>query len=120
MALRPTRLPDHVPEAVKEERYDRLMRHQQAISAELLASRVGKTVEVIVDRDDGERRVARSPWDAPEIDGKVYLDGAAGLAPGDRLKVRIEDADEYDLWARPVAPSARPVPAAERASGVDA
>ena len=95
-------LPDHVPDAVKEERYDRLMRHQQAISAELLASRVGKTVEVIVDEASGGEAVARSAWDAPEIDGTVYLDDAAGLAPGDRLQVRIEEADEYDLWARPV------------------
>jgi ribosomal protein S12 methylthiotransferase len=97
-------LPDHVPDAVKEERYDRLMRQQQAISAELLASRVGKTVEVIVDEASGEEAVARSAWDAPEIDGTVYLVGAAGLAPGDRLKVRIEEADEYDLWAQPARP----------------
>ena len=97
-------LPDHVPDAVKEERYDRLMRQQQAISAELLASRVGKTVEVLVDEASGEEAVARSAWDAPEIDGTVYLVGAAGLAPGDRLKVRIEEADEYDLWAQPARP----------------
>ena len=95
-------LPDHVPDALKEERYDRLMRHQQAISAELLASRVGKTVEVIVDEASGGEAVARSAWDAPEIDGTVYLDGATGVAPGDRVNVKIEEADEYDLWARPV------------------
>jgi ribosomal protein S12 methylthiotransferase len=99
-------LPDHVPDAVKEDRYDRLMRHQQAISAELLASRVGKTVEVIVDEASGGEAVARSAWDAPEIDGKVYLDGAAGLAPGDQVKVKIEQADEYDLWAHPVGSGA--------------
>ena len=93
-------LPDHVLGAVKEERYDRLMRHQQAISAELLASRVGKTVEVIVDEASGGEAVARSAWDAPEIDGTVYLDGATGLAPGDRVKVKIKEADEYDLWAQ--------------------
>ena len=98
-------LPGHVPDAVKEERYDRLMRHQQAISAELLVSRVGKTVEVIVDEANGGEAVARSTWDAPEIDGTVYLDGAAGLSPGDRLKVRVNAADEYDLWARPAGDS---------------
>ena len=97
-------LPDHVPDAVKENRYDRLMRHQQAISVELLASRVGKTVDVIVDEASGGEAVARSAWDAPEIDGRVYLDGAEGLAPGDLVKVRIEEADEYDLWARPARP----------------
>ena len=51
-------LPGHVPEEIKAERYDRLMQHQQAISAELLATRVGKTIEVMVDEvdDEGRRR----------------------------------------------------------------
>ena len=44
---------------------------------------------------------ARSHWDAPEIDGNVYLEGNAGLALGDRLEVLVEDADEYNLYARP-------------------
>ena len=55
-APRPMRSPAMVPEAVKQERYDRLMRHQQAISASLLAGRVGKTIEVIVDEVDRGRR----------------------------------------------------------------
>ncbi|MGA7545463.1 MAG: 30S ribosomal protein S12 methylthiotransferase RimO, partial [Methyloceanibacter sp.] len=92
-------LPDHVPEAVKEERYARLMQHQQAISAAVLATRVGKTIEVIIDEVDAEGAIARSHWDAPEIDGRVYLNGETGLAPGDRLRVRVVHADEYDLWA---------------------
>jgi ribosomal protein S12 methylthiotransferase len=94
-------LPGHVPDELREERYNHLMQHQQAISAELLASRVGKTIEVIVDEANGSEAVARSTWDAPEIDGRVYLDAAEGLAPGDRLMVAVEDADEYDLWAMP-------------------
>ena len=101
-------LPGHVPEAVKEERYARLMQHQQAISASVLAARVGRTIEVIVDEVDGEGAVARSHWDAPEIDGSVYLNGATELAPGDRLSVRVTHGDEYDLWAEPVATAARP------------
>jgi ribosomal protein S12 methylthiotransferase len=92
-------LPDHVPEEIKDERYDRLMRHQQAISAELLAARIGKVIEVIVDEVDDQGAIARSHWDAPEIDGKVYLAGEAGIRPGDRLDVLVEDADAYDLWA---------------------
>jgi ribosomal protein S12 methylthiotransferase len=95
-------LPGHVPEKIKEERYDRLMRHQQAISAELLQSRIGKTIEVMVDEVDEEGAVARSHWDAPEIDGNVYLPGESGFKPGDRLKVAVDAADEYDLWARPL------------------
>ena len=45
--------------------------------------------------------MARSAWDAPEIDGCVFLNGETGLAPGDMLKVKIEHADEYDLWGVP-------------------
>ncbi|MGZ5850732.1 MAG: 30S ribosomal protein S12 methylthiotransferase RimO [Methyloceanibacter sp.] len=101
-------LPGHVPEAVKEERYARLMQHQQAISAAVLAARVRKTIEVIVDAVDAEGAIARSHWDAPEIDGSVYLNGEVGLAPGDRLRVRVTHADEYDLWAKQPVPSARP------------
>ena len=67
-----------MPEEVKAERYDRLMRHQQAISAELLATRIGKTIEVLVDEVDDEGAIARSHWDAPEIDGNVYLHARDG------------------------------------------
>ena len=74
-------LPGQVPQEVKEERYARLMQHQQAISAALLAERVGKTIEVIVDEVDAEGAIARSTWDAPEIDGNVYLNGETGLGP---------------------------------------
>ena len=96
-------LPGQVPEEVKQERYARLMERQQAISAALLESRVGETIEVIVDAVDAEGAVARSAWDAPEIDGNVYLAGAMGLAAGDRLTAEVEASDEYDLWARAVA-----------------
>jgi ribosomal protein S12 methylthiotransferase len=92
----------HVLEEVKQDRYDRLMQRQQAISAELLAGRVGKTIEVMVDEVDAEGAIARSHWDAPEIDGAVYLNGKTELNPGEVLKVEVEQADEYDLWAEPV------------------
>ncbi|MGH6833362.1 MAG: hypothetical protein ACRECM_10130, partial [Methyloceanibacter sp.] len=104
-------LPGHVPEEVKEERYDRLMRHQQAISAELLGTRVGQTIEVMVDAIDDGGAIARSHWDAPEIDGNVYLQGETGLKPGDRLSVTVESADDYDLFARRIdAEALRPMP----------
>jgi ribosomal protein S12 methylthiotransferase len=96
-----------VPEEVKQERYDRLMQHQQAISVKLLAGRIGKTIEVIVDEVDTEGAIARSHWDAPEIDGSVYLNDETELTPGDVLKVKVEQADEYDLWALPTEPSGR-------------
>jgi ribosomal protein S12 methylthiotransferase len=99
-------LPDHVPEAVKAERYDRLMQHQQAISAELLGARIGQTIEVMVDEVDGGGAIARSHWDAPEIDGNVYLTGERDFKSGDRLQVLVQSADDYDLWARSAGSSA--------------
>ncbi|MGA7457279.1 MAG: 30S ribosomal protein S12 methylthiotransferase RimO [Methyloceanibacter sp.] len=102
-------LSGHVPEEIKAERYDRLMRHQQAISAELLATRIGKSIEVLVDEVDAEGAIARSHWDAPEIDGNVFLEGETTLKPGDRLRVTIEEASEYDLFARRIeAEASRP------------
>jgi ribosomal protein S12 methylthiotransferase len=101
-------LPGQLPQEVKEERYARLMQHQQAISTALLAERVGKSVEIIVDEVDNEGAVARSAWDAPEIDGNVYLNGETGLSVGDRTRVTIEASDEYDLWASAAAPAAAP------------
>jgi ribosomal protein S12 methylthiotransferase len=100
-------LAGQVPEEVKQERYDRLMQHQQAISTSLLANRVGKTIEVIVDEVDEEGAIARSHWDAPEIDGNVYLNGETRLKPGELVKVKVEAADEYDLWAEPVRSKGR-------------
>ena len=92
-------LPGAVPEEVKEERWHRFMAVQQEVSAEILASRVGRTIDVLIDEVDDEGAEGRSQWDAPEIDGAVYLDGEFGLKPGDLIKARITDADEYDLTA---------------------
>jgi ribosomal protein S12 methylthiotransferase len=95
-------LPNHVPEEVKVERFARLMEHQQVISTEVLATRIGKAIEVMVDTVDDQGAVARSHWDAPEIDGNVFIEASSRpLNPGDRLMVTVEDASEYDLWASP-------------------
>jgi ribosomal protein S12 methylthiotransferase len=92
-------LPGAVPEEVKQERWDRFMEVQQAISAAKLQHKVGKTLMCIVDEADGEGGAdARSMADAPDIDGKVYLRGASSVKQGDIIPVLIEDADEYDLF----------------------
>ncbi len=91
-------LPDHVPEEVKQERWERFMELQQSISAEKLREKIGRTVEVLVDEVDEEGAIGRSMADAPEIDGKVYLDGATDLQPGDFVEGEVTGADEYDLW----------------------
>ena len=98
-------LPDHVDEAVKQERFDRFMEVQQRISSAKLQAKVGTRIEVIVDEVVAEGAVARSKADAPDIDGQVFLDDQTHLKPGDRLWVEVEEADEYDLWAHPVDPA---------------
>ncbi|MBX3564861.1 MAG: 30S ribosomal protein S12 methylthiotransferase RimO [Sphingomonas sp.] len=93
----------HVPEEVKEERYARVMEKTAAISAAKLQSRIGRTLEVIIDAVDGEGATGRSQADAPEIDGEVHLRDAGHLKQGDILNVEIEDADEHDLFGVPLA-----------------
>ncbi len=96
-------LPDHVPEDVKQERWDRFMQTAQRISEEKLAARVGGREQVIVDSVDDEGAVCRTKSDAPEIDGNLFIDeGYEGLAPGDLLTVEVDEASDYDLWGRPV------------------
>lgn len=100
-------LPDHVPEEVKEERWNRFMAAQAEISAAKLQEKVGRTLEVLVDeaQDEDGFVTARSYADAPEIDGQVHVEGpgSEALKPGDRVEVKIREADEYDLYAEPSA-----------------
>jgi ribosomal protein S12 methylthiotransferase len=98
-------LPDPVPEAVKEERYARIMEKTESISAAKLAAKVGRTVRVIVDEvgepdEDGDvGATGRSEADAPEIDGAVYLRNVpTDLKVGDFADVLVEDADAHDLY----------------------
>jgi len=92
-------LPDHVDEAVKQERYNRFMEVQQRISSARLQAKVGQEIEVIVDEVNENEAIARSMADAPEIDGKVYLQYPEGLQPGDLVTVTVQEADDYDLFA---------------------
>ena len=91
-------LPDQVPEAVKEERYARIMEKTAAISAAKLQAKIGRTLDVLIDAADGDGATGRSKADAPEIDGEVHLRDAGHLAQGDIVRVLIEDADEHDLF----------------------
>ena len=95
-------LPNHVPEDVKQDRYERLMAVQQEISAQKLQEKIGKTMTVLVDEIDVEENIAicRSYADAPEIDGHVYVDEITpAVKVGQFLTVTIDDASEYDLFA---------------------
>ena len=89
-----------IAEDVQQERWERFMAHQQAISTARLQQNIGKTIQVIIDEVDEEGPIGRSVADAPEIDGNVYLDTDEALQPGDLVNVVVTDADEYDLWAQ--------------------
>lgn len=101
------RLPDPVPEEVKEERRTRLMELQARISRKRLARKVGTRIPVLIDRVTPRHAVGRSPGDAPEIDGVVRVEGASGLKPGDLVEVTIAGADTHDLRAIPVRQAAQ-------------
>ncbi|NJS39292.1 MAG: 30S ribosomal protein S12 methylthiotransferase RimO [Rhodobacteraceae bacterium] len=92
-------LPDHVPAEVKQDRFDRFMEKAQGISEAKLAAKVGKVLEVIVDEVDEDGATCRTKADAPEIDGNLFIDeGFEGLAPGDIVRVTVDEAGKYDLW----------------------
>ncbi len=83
------------------------MRLQQQISAERLQEKVGREILVLVDEVDEEGAIGRSMADAPEIDGAVYLNGETRVKPGDVVRVKVEHADEYDLWVPGSSPASR-------------
>ena len=92
-------LPDHVPDAVKQDRWDRFMAKAQAISAAKLSAKVGTRQRVIVDAVDEGGATCRTMADAPEIDGNLFIDeGFAALSPGDMVEVTVDEASDYDLW----------------------
>jgi ribosomal protein S12 methylthiotransferase len=94
-------LPDHVPPEVKQDRFDRFMAKAQAISETKLAAKVGQVLDVIVDEVDEDGATCRTKADAPEIDGNLFIDeGFESLAPGDIVRVQVDEAGEYDLWGR--------------------
>ena len=94
-------LPDHVPEDVKQDRWERFMQKSQEISEQKLARKVGQRIDVIVDEVDDEAATCRTRGDAPEIDGNLFIDeGFATLSPGDIVTVEVDEAGDYDLWGR--------------------
>ncbi|ANY76924.1 ribosomal protein S12 methylthiotransferase [Microvirga ossetica] len=86
-----------VPPEVKEERWHRFMQTQQKVSARILKSKVGRTLPVIIDEQGATVATGRTKYDAPEIDGAVYVASRTPLKPGEIVNVKIESSDEYDL-----------------------
>ena len=95
-------LPDQIPEHIKKKRYEKLMEVQQVISQDSLESYIGKKLSVIVDKKIKPKIYeCRSEFDAPDIDGIVFLEEAEASI-GDIIEVEIVDSLEYDLIAHPV------------------
>jgi ribosomal protein S12 methylthiotransferase len=89
---------DDVPEDVKQARLDKLMRIQQNISAELEAEKVGRTMRVIIDRQEGDYYIGRTEYCSPEVDPEVLIPAAEDLKVGQFYNVLMTDAEEFDLY----------------------
>ena len=90
---------DDVPQEVKQQRLDRLMRLQQHISAEIEAAKIGQILKVIIDRTEGEWFVGRSEFCSPEVDPEVLIPISEQLTIGQFYDVKVTDAEEFDLYA---------------------
>ncbi len=94
-------LPDHVPDDIKQNRWERFMAKAQTISEAKLEAKVGKAIDVIVDEIDDDAATCRTMADAPEIDGNLFIDeGYEGIKVGDIVRVEVDEAGEYDLWGQ--------------------
>lgn len=95
---------DNVPEGVKQARLSELMDLQQAISAEVASSSVGKTVKIIIDRIEGEYYIGRTEHDSPEVDPEVLVPVAsADFEIGNFYMVKVVSSDDFDLYAEPLS-----------------
>ena len=90
---------DDVPEDIKQNRLDKLMRIQQNISAEIEAEKVGKVLRVIIDRQEGDWYIGRTEYCSPEVDPEVLIPASEQLTIGNFYMARITDSEEFDLYA---------------------
>ncbi len=103
---------DDVPDEVKQARLSKLMRVQQQISEEVQQGKVGKTLQVVIDREEGDYYIGRTEFDSPEVDPEVLIkrmpsDASQGecLKPGQFIQAKIETADEFDLYGKAIGQS---------------
>lgn len=93
---------DDVPEDVKQRRLDQLMAVQEQISLDIQEEKVGKVLEVVIDREEEDYYVGRTEWDSPEVDPEVLVEKSRALAPGEFVRVKINQALPFELIAEPV------------------
>lgn len=88
---------DDVPPVVKQERMNVLMEVQESIAAAINESKVGKTLKVIVDREEPDYYVGRTEFDSPDVDGEVLIGKQSPLRTGEFYEVKITSAMPFDL-----------------------
>ncbi|MVM33228.1 30S ribosomal protein S12 methylthiotransferase RimO [Spirosoma sp. HMF4905] len=96
-------MPDDVPDEIKQERADELMELQQGISQELNQQKVGQTYKVLFDRKEGGYFIGRTEADSPEVDNEVLVPAAQYVRQGDFANVRIDRAEDFDLYGEIVS-----------------
>ncbi len=114
------RMPDQIPEKVKQERFNRLMELQKGISEEINRQWLGRRIEVLIDEpaEKSPQRytlnairylnLGRSYADAPEVDGQVFLKSPVPLRPGEFVQAKVIDTYEYDLVAEAILKGSDP------------
>lgn len=95
-------MPDDIPADIKQERADELMDLQQGISAELNQHKVGRTYKTLFDRKEGGYFIGRTEADSPEVDNEVLVPASQYVRLGDFANVRIDRAEEFDLYGNVV------------------
>ncbi len=91
-------LPDDISAEVKQERTDIIMELQQGISAELNQAKIGNTYKVLFDRKEGGYFIGRTEFDSPEVDNEVLIPASQYVRLGDFANVKINKAEEFDLF----------------------
>ena len=98
-------LTDDVPEDVKQERSEAIMEVQQLISHEKNHQKIGQTFKVLIDKIEGGFLVGRTEFDSPEVDNEVLIDAHEQYAvPGSFVNVKIDSAEDFDLYGKIVQP----------------
>lgn len=89
---------DDIPEEVKQQRLDKLMRIQEQIAGEISESRIGKTLRTIIDREEDDYYVGRTEWDSPEVDCEVLISKQTPLKIGAFYNIKITGSENFDLY----------------------
>ena len=89
---------DDIPEEVKQQRLDKLMRIQEQIAGEISESRIGKTLRTIIDREEDDYYVGRTEWDSPEVDCEVLISKLTPLQVGAFYNIKITGSENFDLY----------------------